>query len=175
MTWARSRGGQTVVTLWIRYVTCYNINRTPPKVFFHSAERRAATHSKVPNLMWMWQYEEKKKDHRLIRVTPPIQMLEISEGTRHTEVKSAYGVSGYRIQTHVDGLRPPKSPHPAPGVTRPQSPGWPLSPDPVPGVTCPQSPGWPPSLDTVPGVTCPQSLGWPLSQTLHLRSHVHHL
>jgi len=32
-------------------MTRYDINMTPPKVFFHSAERREATHSKVPDLM----------------------------------------------------------------------------------------------------------------------------
>ena len=126
-----------MVTPWVRYMTCYDINMTPPKVFFHSAERREATHSKVPDLMWMPQYEEKKKDHRLIRATPLIQILEISEGTRHTEVMSTCRVSGYRIQTHVDGVSPTQSPDPAPGVTSPQTPGWPLAPDPAPGVSRP--------------------------------------
>ena len=54
----------------------------------------------------MRQDEEKKKDHRLIRVTPSIQVLEIPEAARHTEGKNRYGVSEYRIWTHVSGVRP---------------------------------------------------------------------
>ena len=57
-------------------------------------------------------------------------------GARYTEVKSTYGVSGYRIQTHMDGVRPTQSPHPPPGVTRPVSRVTHL-PDPVPGVARP--------------------------------------
>ena len=34
---------------------------------------------------------------------------------------------------------------PAPGVTGPEPPGWPLLQDPIPGVTCPHSPVWFPS------------------------------
>ena len=124
---------------------CYDINMTPPK-FFHSAECRAATHSKVPDLMWMWQFEEKKKAHRLISATPSIQVSEISEWNRHTEVKSTCGVSAYRIQTHVDGVRPtwmgwdpynPQTLYLGSHIHSLQ--GDP--PDPVPEVTCPQSQG----------------------------------
>ena len=39
------------------------------------------------------------------------------QGARHTEVKSRHGVSGHRIQTHVDGVRPTRSPNPASGAT----------------------------------------------------------
>ena len=60
--------------------------------------------------MWMPQYEEKEKDHRLTRATPSIQMLENSEGARHTEVNSTNGVSGDRIQTHVDGVSAAQAP-----------------------------------------------------------------
>ena len=128
--------------------------------FFHSAECRPATHSKVPDLMWMWQFEEKKKDHRLIRATPSIQMFEISEWNRYTEVRTHVG-SLHRIQSHVDGVRPtwmgwdsynPQTlylgshvhslrvihlPDSVPGVTGPQSPGWHPLPDPAPGVARP--------------------------------------
>ena len=58
----------------------------------------------------MQQGEGKKKEHRLIRAIPSIQTLGISKETRHTAGKSRYGVSGFRILTHVDGVRPTQSP-----------------------------------------------------------------
>ena len=44
--------------------------------------------------------------------TPSIQMLENSEGARHTKVNSTNGVSGDRIQTHVDGVSATQAPDP---------------------------------------------------------------
>ena len=63
-------------------------------------------------------------------------MLEISEWTRHTEVKSTHGIPAYRIRMRVRAVRPAQSPDPAPGVTRPVSRVTHLS-DPVPGVARP--------------------------------------
>ena len=170
---AQSRGGQTVVALWVRYVTCYDINMTPLKVLFHSAEHRAATHSKVPDLMWMQLYEERKKDHRLIRATPSIQILETSERTRHTEVEHIWGL---RVQdpdpcgwdeTHT-------VPRPCTSVTHPVSR---VTPRPISctlGHMTSASRVTPPStsftwgqISTLSRVTS--------SQTLHVGSHVHSL
>ena len=44
----------------------------------------------------MRQGEEKKKDHRLIRATPSIQKLGISEETGHTAGKEQ--IQGLRVQ-----------------------------------------------------------------------------
>ena len=170
-----------------------------------SLKTQSRTHAKMSDLMWMRQDEEKKKDHRLIRVTPSIQTLEIPERARPSEAKKRYGVSKYRIRTHMNGVRPTQSPDPAPEVTRPQSPGWP--PQTLQLGSHIQSPGWPPqtlhlgshvhSLQGDPPQTLHlgshvQSPGWPHftdpapgvtrpqspgwpPQTLHLRSHVHSL
>ena len=68
----------------------------------------------------MRQGEEKEKDHRLIRETPSIQMLGISEETGHTAgEQQTCGLRVHRILTHVEGVRPTQSPDPAPGVTGP--------------------------------------------------------
>ena len=48
----------------------------------------------------------KKKDHRLIRATPSIQMFGISEGTGHTADKDQICGLRYRILSHVEGVRP---------------------------------------------------------------------
>ena len=90
-----------------------------------SLKTQSRTHAKMSDLMWMRQDEEKKKDHRLIRVTPSIQTLEIPERAIPSEAKKR---SKYRIRTHMNGVRPTQSPDPAPEVTRPQSPGWPPRP-----------------------------------------------
>ena len=95
----------------------------------------------------MRQDEEKKKDHRLIRVTPSIQMLEIPEGARHTEGKNrlrglrvqdldpcewgeTHSLQTLRLGSHIHSLQgKPPSPDPAPGVHNPWlghqvSAGW---------------------------------------------------
>ena len=92
-----------------------------------------------------------EKGPQVSQATPAVPRLEISEQARHTEAKSTYEVSAYRIPTHVRVVRPTQSPDPAAGVTWPQSPGQHTSqstvsrvthlPDPAPGVTHPQSPG----------------------------------
>ena len=66
----------------------------------------------------MRQDEEKEKDHRLMRETPSIQMLGISEGTGHTAGKEqTCGLRVHRILTHVDGVRATQSAEPALGHT----------------------------------------------------------
>ena len=66
----------------------------------------------------MRQGEEKKKDHRLIRSTPSIQTLGISEGTKHTSGKEH--IWCFQVQDpDVDGVRPTQSPDPVPGVAQP--------------------------------------------------------
>ena len=68
----------------------------------------------------MRQDEEKEKDHRLIRATPSIQTLGISEETGHTAGEEQMcGLCVHRILTHVEGVRPTQSPDPIPGVARP--------------------------------------------------------
>ena len=50
------------------------------------------------------------------------------QGARHTEVKSRHGVSGHRIRTRVDRVRPTQSPNPASGaawvLVRTPGPWW---------------------------------------------------
>ena len=66
----------------------------------------------------MRQDEEKEKDHRLMRETPSIQMLGISEGTGHTAGKEqTCGLRVHRILTHVDGVRATQSAEPTLGHT----------------------------------------------------------
>ena len=142
ITWTQSRGSQTAVSLWIRHMICYDINVTPPKAL--SPSRTQSSNSLKgagPHVNGPIRREE--KGPQVNQATPSIQTLEISERTRHTEVKSTRGVSTYRIQTHVPAVRPTPSPDPAPVLTRPVSRATHL-PDPVPGVICPQSPGWTP-------------------------------
>ena len=110
----------------------------------------------MPDLIWLWQDEEKKRNHRLIRTTPLMQRLEISKGTGHTAGKERIcGLPIHVILTHAGMVRPTQSPHPIPGATHPHSPGWPTSPDPSTWVTCPQSQGDLTSPDPAPGVTRP--------------------
>ena len=82
---------------WLDVWCVTTVNDTPRCP--HSAEHRAGTHWKLPDLKWMWQDEEKKRDHRSIRATPSVQRMGISEGTRHTAGKEQMGVSRYRILT----------------------------------------------------------------------------
>ena len=100
-------------------MTCYDINMTPPKVLFHSAEHRAATHSKVP--------ESCERDNIKRRKRP-----QVSQGnTLNSDVRGDKRHRGkehmrsQRVQdrTHVDGVRPTQPPEPAPSVTHPQAPG----------------------------------------------------
>ena len=105
--------------IWYAMILIWHLQR------FFTQQNRAATHSKVSDLMWRRQGEEKIKDHRLIRAIPSIQMLGISEGTGHTAGKEQIcGLWVYRIPTHVDGMRPTQSPDPAPGDTFPHSSNW---------------------------------------------------
>ena len=101
----------------------------------------------------MRQGEEKEKDHRLIRETPSIQMLGISEETGHTAgEEQTCGLRVHRILTHVEGVRPTQSPDPAPGDILPHSPSDTTSPDPAPGIARPsvRTPGlcWAPKVET---------------------------
>ena len=79
---------------WLDMWCVMTVNDTPRCP--HSAEHRAGTHWKLPDLKWMWQDEEKKRDHRSIRATSSIQRMGISEGTIHTAGKEQTG--GLQIQ-----------------------------------------------------------------------------
>ena len=64
-----------------------------------------------------WREE---KGPQVNQATPSIQMLGISEVTRHTAgTQQIRGLCVHRILTHVEGVRPTQSPKPAPGVPRP--------------------------------------------------------
>ena len=92
--------------LWIGSVMCCDVNMT---------------HEKLPDLMWMWQVEEKEKDHRLIRATPSVQMLGMSEGMRHTAGKEQTGCLWVQVPDPCAWVRPTQSPG-LNRVTHPQSP-----------------------------------------------------
>ena len=96
-----------------------------------------ATHSSNSCLVTSYECNKmKKKDHRLIRVTPSIQMLEIPEGARHTEGKNrlrglrvqdldpcewgeTHSLQTLRLGSHIHSLQgKPPSPDPAPGVAQ---------------------------------------------------------
>ena len=122
----------------------------------------SSTPSRLSVLTWTQQDTEKKRDHRLIMAKPSIQMLEISEGTRHTAgKKQIWGLPLHVILTHADGVRPhnPQTLHLGSHVHTHQ--GDPTSPDPVPGVTHPPWSGhcgcaaWAPNVWTsgVPGTS----------------------
>ena len=76
-------GHQTVVTLQIRYVICYDIDMTLPKVFTRQNSEQQHTQGAWPHVNALG--EQKEKDRRLIRAIPSVLMLEMSKGTRHTE------------------------------------------------------------------------------------------
>ena len=63
---------------------CCDINISPPKVFTQQNPERQPTQRRLTSCECK---KVKKKDHRLIKATPSIQMLEISAGTRHTAGK----------------------------------------------------------------------------------------
>ena len=81
--------------------------------------------------MWMSQDEKKKKDHWLIRATPSVQMLGISEGQDTLRWRADTGSLGTGSGPTWLGWDPHKSPDPASGVAWPlvRTPGlWWLGP-----------------------------------------------
>ena len=68
------------------------------------------------------------------------------QGARHTEVKSRHWVSGHRIRTHVDRVRPTRSPNPASRAA------WVLARTPGPWWLGPKGENeWVPGSSWVPG------------------------
>ena len=81
MTWGQSRGYQTLVTLWIRYMICHDTSKTPAKVFTQETTEQQLTQRSWPQRKATRR--EKKKDHGLVRATASVQRLGISKETRH--------------------------------------------------------------------------------------------
>ena len=92
---------------------------TPPKVVTQQNTNSNSLKGAWPHAnATRWREE---KGPQVNQGTPSIQMLEIPERARHTEVKNRYGVSGYRFLTHADGVRPTQGPDLQTAVTHPLS------------------------------------------------------
>ena len=126
MTWGPPRGHQTVVTLQIRYLICYDINMTLPKVFIQQNTEQQPTQGAWPHVnATRWTEEKGPQVNQGNTLNSDVGNLQGDKTHRR------YRVPRYRILTHVSGVRPTQSPDPAPGVT------WPL-------VRTPLSAGWAP-------------------------------